>query len=47
MCYNCKSNKKDILDSFNKIKNKKITFNENIFGNGNSRKYMCDIIEKL
>ena len=45
VCYNCKSNEQDILDAFNKIKDKKINFNENIFGDGNSRKYMCDIIE--
>ena len=45
VCYNCKSNKEDILNSFNKIKEKEITFSEDIFGDGNSRKYMCDIIE--
>ena len=45
VCYNCKSNKQDILATFDKIKEKKINFNEDIFGDGDSRKYMCDIIE--
>ena len=47
VCYNCKSNEQSILSTFNQIKNKKINFNECIFGDGNSRKYMCNIIEKL
>ena len=45
VCYNCKSNEQSILNTFNKIKNKKIKFNEHVFGDGNSRKHMCDIIE--
>jgi len=45
VCYNCKSSKQSILNTFDKIKDKKINFNEGIFGDGNSRKRMCDIIE--
>ena len=44
-CENCASEESEILFHFNKIKDKKIPFTNKIFGDGNSRSSICNIIE--
>ena len=44
-CLKCKPNKDTILNTFKKLKNSTFNFSENIFGNGNARKQIVDIIQ--
>ena len=44
--YNCSPNTYTILESFNKLKNKKIVYVSGILGNGNSRKNIVNIIKE-